>query len=140
MILMKLRSASSWFRRWLGGKCMCLDSVTGKVQPDALIQSGWKVFAHGRPLLHFENFAYKGEKRVPLEEWIVAEEQKANSGATSYTTGFHVYTNEKQKESNWRRVYYRLAHTKGTQSGKECVVARELYVTAREDDWPPLGK
>lgn len=80
--------------------------------------------------------SYKGEKRVPLDEWIVAEEQPVGN----YTSGFHVYTDETQKESQWRRVYYRHVHTKGTQNGKSVVVARELYVTAREDDWPPLGK
>lgn len=118
---------------------MCLENVTRRPTPTTLIESGWKEF-NGRSILQFKSVQLRGSYDVPLDQWITAEEKKVSS----YTSGFHVYSDERQLrrngsvESQYRRVYFRNAHTVGIQDNKTISVAKEMYVPSDPDAWPPL--
>lgn len=117
-----------------GKKCMCLDSVTKSLATSSLVESGFKTFSRGTGALRFENFGLGGKDVVPLDQWITAEEKNVGT----YTSGFHIYTREKEHNpANLRRVYFRRAHTRGSQGNKTIVVAKEMYVPSDPDAWPP---
>lgn len=117
-----------------GKKCMCLDSVTKSLQTSSLVESGFKEFSGSKAAPRFQNVPLHGKHEVPLDQWITAKEENVGK----YTSGFHIYTREKEHfETLLRRVYYRNAHTKGKQGNKTIVVAREMYVPSDPDAWPP---
>jgi hypothetical protein len=122
---------------------MCLDTVTEKIEPVALIESGWKTFNHSGETynsgekLRFRHYSFAGTKEVPTDKWITAEGKEISMSRGNYPAGFHVYSDEKQKASNWRRIYYRNVQARGHQDGKMIVIAREIYVPTDPDGWPP---
>jgi len=114
---------------------MCLDSGHYSVDRTTLVQSGWKDFGTGSAL-KFQAFQLNGKKDVPLDKWLTAEGTTVSG--SNYPAGFHIYVNETEfKGSKYRRVYFRNAHTHGTQDGKTILVAREMFVPSNPDDWPP---
>lgn len=121
---------------------MCLESVKETIKPNTLIQSGWKQFNGTRDKPTFEAYSFKGSSAVPLDKWITAETKDVWSNtSTKYAAGFHIFEDEKElnNKSNKRRVYYRNVHTRGRDRSVTVVIAREMYVPADPDEWPPKG-
>lgn len=120
---------------------MCLDSIKEEYEtPSPLVQGGWKEFSgtDAKPI------SQQTSKPIPLDQWIKANEVTISmSGGGSYTSGFHVYSDDTQISKNkgnyvkYRRVYYRNVTYLGTQDGKEVVIAREIYVPSNQKAWPP---
>jgi hypothetical protein len=127
---------------------MCLSNVKETYDPPSeLIVDGWKVFAGSPSAPQFENFAMpnqKLDKPVPLDEWMQASAATAPTGiraddGKTYMPGFHVYSEEAEiKKSQSRRVYIRRVTCMGSQTGKKCVIAQEMYVPSNQNAWPPL--
>jgi hypothetical protein len=123
---------------------MCLSSVTTRLEPTTMVQSGWKKFRGYEayksctPSLRFEAYAFQGSETVPLDKWIAAEVKEVKiSTFKKYDAGFHIYEDEKENLPGKRRVYFRKAHTRGIQDGLTVVIAAEMYVPSDPDDWPP---
>lgn len=118
---------------------MCLDSVTQKLEPSNVIESGWKEFSGTQRRPEFQNVGLKSGNNVPLDQWIKAEGTKIGSGSVSYDAGFHIYSNEREflTRNPYRRVYFRNAHTLGKQDNKTVTVVRELFVPTDPEAWPP---
>jgi hypothetical protein len=120
---------------------MCLQAVTAKLEPTTLIQSGWKKFAGTSKQPRFEVFGNAGSMEVPLDKWLKAETETKIIGdsGNSYEAGFHIYEDEQElTRNNFRRVYYRNAHTRGREKFT-IVIAREIFVPSDPDAWPPRG-
>lgn len=126
---------------------MCLESGHYRITETPLVQSGWKQFNGSSSKPEFDAYQFGNHKTVPLNQWIRAEEKSvATESSTVYTSGFHIIEDEKDvnedrgnyyKKEKLRRVYYRFAHTRGKQDNFSVVVAREMYVPANPNDWPP---
>jgi hypothetical protein len=122
---------------------MCLADVTERIDsPTTLILSGWKSFNGSISAPVFSAMVWKGQKAVPLDQWITAEGDKIEMGGwgKGYKAGFHVYADERQLKDirdSVRRVYYRLLHTYGVQDKHTVIVAKELYVPSDPEGWPP---
>lgn len=135
----RLHSALSWLRKWLGGDRMCLATVK-RTDHSSLIESGWKKFGGSNTTPCFENQALNGKMEVPLDTWIAADTSKqikATDGQR-YRSGFHIYVEELDQNTWSKRVFFRHAEIGGQQDGRECVVAREMFVPSNPNDWPPL--
>src|SRR5271157_3298482 len=105
---------------------MCLSTVKETYDnPLSLIQSGYKEFSGtGKNLRSQQN-----NKPIEFDKWLVAEEiEILASNGKKYTTGFHVYENESQKNRNSTLIYYRKVHTRGTEGIDTVVIAKEIYV------------
>lgn len=117
---------------------MCLDVVNETYDnPSTLIQSGWKSFTGSKTKPQFEVKNLNGNKEVPLDTWLTAEEKREHG----YITGFHIYTDETEtavKKLTIRRVYYRNATYLGLQNKGTVIIAKEMYVPSDPDAWPPL--
>lgn len=118
---------------------MCLDSGHVRITQSSLVETGWKTFIGGITDLRFQNFGIGGKTNVPLDKWIRAEESQVRIGSGSYTSGFHIYNDETDAAAlgTPRLVYFRNAHTLGTQASRKVVVAKEMYVPSNPDAWPP---
>jgi hypothetical protein len=116
---------------------MSLDTITQRIaKPTMLIEVGWKIF-NITPALGGSIFS-DGTREIPRDTWIIAEEKPIGGGSISYTSGFHIYP-ESREAPRWSlRVYYRQVHTIGTRSQKKVVVAREMFLSSRSNEWPPL--
>ena len=107
-------------------KSMCLDSVTKSLEQSTLIESGYKEFSEAAGGPEFQAMTLNGKRKVPLDQWITAEETPTPG---KYVSGFHIYIREKEHiKTKLRRVYFRNAHTKGQQREKTIVIAKEMYV------------
>lgn len=123
---------------------MCMDKVTETYEsPSTLIVDGWKLFggAHDKPT--FDQFAFKGSRTVPLDQWIQASDEHAKeiraSDGKKYASGFHAYSDEKdlKKRTGFRRVFLRKITSLGMQGSMKTAIAQEMYVPSDENGWPP---
>lgn len=118
---------------------MCLESIKEEYEsPSDVVMGGYKEFdgTDAKPLFQIDSAP------VPLDQWIVAKRNTVTGvpQGKSYTSGFHVYSNDKEIPKNdkkYRRVFVRKITYLGRQSGKDVVVADEMYVPSKKNGWPP---
>lgn len=144
MSLTRLKKGLSSIRNIRAAKNpMCLDSISRKIDnPSPLIVGGWKQFSGTEDEPKFNVFELGKSNRVQLDEWITAEKvpvtDSMKRGRVVYDSGFHIYSDEKNKPGAAKRlVFYRNVEVIGTQDGFPCVIAREMYVPSKPDAWPP---
>src|SRR5207253_6408355 len=113
---------------------MCLDAGYRSIEPSSLVQSSFKLFDGSAAVPKFQVMPLADKLEVPLDKWLTAE-----GGTSYYPAGFHIYIDETEftLKNKLRRVYFRNAHTRGSQDKKTIVVAREMYVPSNPDAWPP---
>lgn len=120
---------------------MCLSSVTTIYpNPSELITDGWKSFGGSGSQLLFQMQKFGGKSDVPLDVWLKAESLGLSIKATdgkSYEPGFHVYSDDFQNKTGYRRVFVRRISCAGNQETNKCVIAQEMYVPSDPNGWPP---
>ena len=121
---------------------MCLDIVKEQNEsPSSMIMSGWKDFGKYGSDLEFKIISLNNSKKVPRDQWIIAEKVNINAtDGSKYDTGFHVWIDEneaKKNNSGLTHVYIRKVGTLGIQEGLTVAIAEEMYVPSNPNDWPP---